>query len=323
MNGYKEVISRGYNCFRMDDCQYSNCYCEKCKADFKEFLKKYTKLPYKDPTTFMKKLGSDPKYESLWKDFQCWLYGKVIRDMKQELETFAKGKGIKDEVFVMTSSLPLSENHDFGFDLLSKYCDAWTGQYYLNCYYYQGYGDPGGLADVIEKNYKLTGNYPVKKAPHLGAGLVYMSPVCAIDPPQKHKYQILETAMCCPIIGYSLYAQVELCDFYYGAQANKMLLPFEDILIDGKMIDNITVVSETNRSRARGKCLGKEILLLVSDYSTYGPEETVVLVNMLYSSKFLQDVETKEKTRSERDGSFIVSLKGGRRARLFQGVTEK
>jgi len=321
MDKYKSYVSAGINHLGMDDRAYSNCYCEKCKANFKEFLKKYTNLPYKDPTTFMRKLGSDPEYESLWKDFQCWLYGMAVRDIKNELRKFAQEKGIESEIFIDSSSFP--ENgvvqHDFAYDMLHKHLDSWIGQYYLNCYWHMGRGDPGGLADRIAKNWKNTGKYPLKKRPHLGAGLVYMTPTCAIDPPQQHKYQILETAMCCPFTGYSLYAQIELCDLYYGAQAHKMLFPFENILIDGKMIDNITVVSETNRSRARGKRLGKDILLLVSDYSTYGSEKTVVMVTLPPSLKVLQDVETKEKIESEGDGSFIVSLKNGRRARLFQG----
>jgi len=316
------AVSNEVNHLVMDDYQYSNCFCDKCKASFREYLAKYTKLPYKEPESFMKKLGSDPEYESLWKDFQCWLYGKVIGDMKKELREFAREKGSDANIIIDSSSVPYGHaiTHDFAFETLHQNMDAWTGQYYINCYWPICYGDPGNLADNIADRYRRTGKYPVKMCPLLAAGLIYMHPACAIDPPQQHKYQILEAAMCCPITGYSLYGEMELCDYYYSALANRMLFPYEDILIDGKMIANIKVVSDTKRSRARGKRLGKDILLLVSDYSTYGPEETKLRVKLALSLKVLQDVETKEKIRAEGDGAFIMNLKDGRRARLFQGT---
>lgn len=43
---------------------------------------------------------------------------------------------------------------------------------------------------------------------------------------------------------------------------------------------------------ARGKRLGKEVLLLVSDYSTYGVDETVVYVKLPQGPECLFDVET-------------------------------
>ena len=320
MDRWKSYISAGVNHLIMDDYAYSNCYCEKCKANFKRFLMEYTDIPYKEPESFMRKPGTDPQYESLWKDFQCWLYGMVIMDIKKELQEFADKKGIKSKISIDSSSIPIANNHDFAFDILHKYLGAWTSQYYMNCYWYMSNGDPGALADVIKKNYEKTGKYPVKKSPLLGPGLVYMTATCAIDPPQQHKYQILEALMCCPVTGYSLYSDIELCDFYYSAQANKILFPFEDILIDGKMIDNITAVSETNSSRARGKRLGKEILLLVSDYTTYGSEETSVTVQIPDSPEVLKDVETGEEIRLGDDNTFFVTLKNGRRARLFHGL---
>lgn len=298
---------------------------DKCKANFREYLKKYTSLAYKDPETFMAKLGSDPEYESLWKDFQCWLYGAVMRDMKDELKAFAEKKDLASSINLDSSSIPLAHSikHDFAFDMVHKYLDAWTSQYYMNCYWGISHGDPGGLGDLISKGYKNMGKYLVKRRPDLESGLVYMHPACAIDPPQQQKYQILEAVICCPVTGYSVYGETELCDLYYSAQANKMIIPFEDILIDGKMIDDIGVKSETDRSRARAKRLGKDVLILVSDYSTYGSEETQVKVKVPSSLKVLEDVETSERIKTDGDGAFTVKLKDGMRARLFHGsITE-
>ena len=316
------AVSSGVNHLVMDDYRYSNCFCDKCKASFREYLAKYTKLPYKEPESFMGKPGSEPEYESLWKDFQCWLYGKVIADMKKELREFAREKGFDANIIIDSSSVPYGHaiTHDFAFETLHQNLDAWTGQYYINCYWPICYGDPGNLADNIADRYRRTGKYPVKMCPLLAAGLVYMHPACALDPPQQHQYQILEAAMCCPVIGYSLYGEMELCDYYYSALANRMLFPYEDVLIDGKMIEGIGVASETRRSRARGKRLGQEVLLLVSDYSTYGPEETVVKVTVPNGPRSLQDVETKERIHADGNAPFVVSLKDGRRARLFHGV---
>jgi len=88
---------------------------------------------------------------------------------------------------------------------------------------------------------------------------------------------------------------------------------FEEIIIKGKSIRPIEI---NEWSGIRIKKLGSKGLVLVSDYSTYEPEETVVRFSSKeLSEKTLVDAETGEKIEPV-SGIYNVKI-NAERARLF------
>jgi hypothetical protein len=147
-----------------------------------------------------------------------------------------------------------------------------------------------------------------------------MHPVCALDPYAQMKYQILEAMMAPNFAGYLMYAgkDIDLGDMKYMGQANALMSCFEEIILKGKSIKPIEI---NEWSGVRIKKLGSQGLVLVSDYSTYEPEEKVVRFSSKeLFEKTLIDAETGEKIEPTL-GIYNVKIKA-ERARLFHFVTE-
>ena len=147
-----------------------------------------------------------------------------------------------------------------------------------------------------------------------------MHPACALDPYAQMKYQILEAMMAPNFAGYLMYAgkDIDLGDMKYMAQANALMRRFEEIILKGKSIRPIEI---NEWSGVRIKTLGSKGLVLVSDYSTYEPEEKVVRFSSKeLSEKTLVDAETGEKVEPVL-GMYNVKIRA-ERARLFQFGTD-
>ena len=120
--------------------------------------------------------------------------------------------------------------------------------------------------------------------------------------------------------GYLMYAgkDIDLGDMKYMAQANALMSRFEEIILKGKAIKPIEI---NEWSGIRIKKLGCKGLVLVSDYSTYEPEEKIVrFSSMELFGKTLVDAETGEKIGPV-SGIYSVKIKA-ERARLFHFGTE-
>jgi hypothetical protein len=90
---------------------------------------------------------------------------------------------------------------------------------------------------------------------------------------------------------------------------------------DGSIFRPIKPIEINEWSGIRIKKLGSKGLVLVSDYSTYEPEETIVRFSSKeLSEKTLIDAETAEKVEPVL-GIYNVKIKA-ERARLFHFVTE-
>jgi hypothetical protein len=104
----------------------------------------------------------------------------------------------------------------------------------------------------------------------------------------------------------------------YMGQANALMRRFEEIILKGKSLKPIEV---NERSGVRIKKLGSKGLVVVSDYSTYEPEEKVVRFSSNeLSEQILVDAETGEKIEPVL-GVYNVKIKADR-ARLFHFVTQ-
>ncbi|MGR3303152.1 MAG: hypothetical protein ACUZ8I_11690 [Candidatus Scalindua sp.] len=314
MKEYKGYLAKGVNFFTFDDVSPSTCFCDKCKLLFSEFLKINTELSYVEPSIFMKEgWDSNEKYKTLWKDFPLWHYGKAAQDMKNELVQHAKLKGLDSNIFFGVSSwLPFT--HSFAAETLNAF-DFDIRQTYINWAESSFGGSPKLVGDYLYRSQVNLGMHALPLVPTLSPGLTYMHPACALDPYAQMKYQILEAMMAPKFSGYIMYAgkDIDTGDMKYMAEANILLQRFENIILMGEVLKPINI---NKWSVVRIKKLGDKGLVLVSDYSTYEPEEkTVQFSSGDLSGETLIDAETGEKIKSH-NGTYKVII-SDERARLF------
>jgi len=314
MDEYKRKLETGINFFAFDDAFPCTCFCDTCKNSFVEFLNTNTNLPYVDPSEFMNEgWTGDKRYRTLWKDCSLWHYGKTARDIKEELIRHAKSKGLESIIYFGISSwLPFT--HPFAAKTLSAF-DFDIRQTYINWASSSFGGSPKLVGDYLYRSQKILGEYALPLAPTLSPGLTYMHPACALDPHSQMKYQILESMMAPNFAGYIMYAgkDIDVADMKYMAEANALMIRYEDIILKGKTVKPI----EINKwAGVRIKKLESQGLVLVSDYSTYEPEEKIIRFSSGdLSGKIMVDTETGEKLYPVA-GTYEVKI-CNERARLF------
>ena len=316
----KKRIQAGVSGFWFDDYSVCNCYCPKCKERFKEFLKKFTSLPYKDPAEFMPNPGSQPKYEALWKDFGIYHYGITAKILKAELEKYVEEKNLPYKVTFTLSGVPPPE-HLFAWAGCKDAFDSFSGQFYIHCYSGAYFGSPKRIGDGIAGKYAKMGNYAMDFTPLLAPGLVYMHPANAIEPYEVMKYQILEMVFAIPLKGYAVYAgrDTDLGILINMGAANRIISAYEDIIMDGKVVTE-GLKGAGPKGSVRAKKLGEKMLILVSDYTTFAPQKTTLKVGIppVKKDSVLTDVDTGEKLTelAVGQGNFPVEITANR-ARVF------
>jgi len=316
-----KLIDTGVSGFAFDDYSFCNCYCPKCKEEFKKFLQKFTTLLYKDPVEFMSKPGSQPEYETLWKEFGIYHYGITAKALKSELEKYVREKNLPYNIIFIQSAYGRYE-HPFAMASCQEAFDYFSGQYYIHCYREAYQGSPIRIANLIARRYSTMGKYANNFAPLLAPGLVYMNPACAIDPYEVMKYQILETAFAVPLKGYAVYAgnDTDLGILINMGAANRIISAYEDIIMEGEVVTEGLIKGTSSKGSVRAKKLGKRMLILVSDYTTFAEKKTVLKVNIPPVKKkcILTDVETGRKLTelAAGEGNFEVELNANR-ARVF------
>ena len=327
MDRLRGLVDQGYNHFFFDDAPNSTCFCPKCKAMFREYLKTVYKIPYKDPSVFMATATPPKEYEQAWSDFRTWIYGRTAGDIKKELEDYVKEKKLPYKIVFSQSAWPGYPEKKETITAVQEVFDYAAPQLYL--YTYWGYsGSPKLIGDGAYRTQEKEKGYERLLAPTLGPGLGYMHAVCSLDPHAQMLYQILEVAMSPRGAGYIIYAprDIDLGDLKYMAEANALLGRFQDIFLKGETIaQDKLVVTDPQFQSIRIKKLGDEVLMLVADYSTYEPVETFVtfIIND-FEIKEVTDVVTGEVFRCDEEGMtvFNIPVKEAR-ARLFYSGPKK
>jgi hypothetical protein len=318
----KAQIDTGYNTFLFDDASPSTCHCSACKHVFREFLKSYPGLEYVSPGDFLAPdWAGNPLYREAWADFPLWHYGRTARAIREELEAYARAKGLEPRVCLGISSWlrgkdPVAASTLDAFDFDSH-------QTYMNWSLETFQCSPRLVGNVLRDRQLLLGKSARPLVPTLSAGLGYMSQLCSLDPHEQMKYQILEMMMAPKALGYVVYAanDFDLGDMKFAAEANALLVRFEDIVTEGEVVPDLAAHG-TEQSTLRAKRLGDELLVLVSDYSTYDPVETAVSFR-LPQAKPLVDVETGEALRPNDQGLYRVVLKETRLRMLYAGPKKR
>jgi len=314
MAEYKTKLETGINFFAFNDTSPGMCYCDQCKHTFEQFFRKHSKLAYVDPAIFMKQSWEgNAEYKILWNDFILWHYGKTAQDMKDELVQHAKSKKLNANISFGVSSW-LAFRNDFAAETMKAF-DFDIRQTYMNWEESGFGGSPKLVGDYLYNSQMKLGYNALPLAPTLSPGLTYMHPACALDPYAQMKYQIMEAMMAPKFAGYYMYdgKDIDLGDMKYMAEANALMVRFENIIRNGKAEKPIEI---NKSSGARIKTAGEEGLVLVSDYSTYAPVgKNARFYSAILAGRTLVDAETNETIRPVGD-QYVVKLSDSR-ARLF------
>ena len=122
-------------------------------------------------------------------------------------------------------------------------------------------------------------------------------------------------------LGYNMYAgaDIDIGDLKYIAEANVILSEYEEIFIDGEVMEGVGVSGKN--SSARIKKLNYHVLILIADYSTYMPVESMVKVTIPnHLPEKYTDIETGEELFVNRaEGQLIVRIYAQRMRLLYGG----
>jgi len=257
---------------------------------FKKVFKKiYPNETYVKPIEFEKEPQKFPKHHTVWNDYFGGMYAQAILDVKKEIETYMRFKGINKKFRFSASSTGL-------FMLKIKIPEAIQPapsvieEVLTQPYIYYGArrfkGNPKRVGDAIAKAVNASKRVSIKTIPLISPGLGFTNPSCQLDPRSQMKYQILEGALA-GMDGYQVYSgnDVDLADMRHMALANRLVVKYEDIILDGKPADDVVFASAVPKElkmlrSLRARRLGDRTLIWVADYSTYQPIPTEMSIKM-------------------------------------------
>ena len=291
---YKEFIDQGKRLIDKGCYQHSTdpemyhlgekiCFCPICVANFKKFLaKSYPKLKYKNPIKFEHKQKKYQALHNAWNDFKATRYTDFFREYRQAMETYMKSKDIKKK---------------FTFYVMSTYHRNWKNFYGFKNYkessvYLKTLEDPKKFAEVFDviapmsymdiyanySNYdmllpwkecyslrKLVGKKAII-APLLSSGYAFISAYDSDTSAEMLKANILESFIG-GAKGFGFWGECpfDAKDMKIVAEVVQMLKPYENVILDGTLSDEVNVVS--NNAFAKRIVSGQGSLILVSEYS--------------------------------------------------------
>ena len=300
----KRYVDRGVYRINLNDEVSWECFCQMCREKFRNlFTKIYPNERYVDPIQFEGLPDDYPKHHRLWKDYFGGMYGEAIADVKKEVEVYMKAKGINKEfrfsassVGLFTSQIKMPVAIEPAFNIIEEELIQPYIYHYFNAYK----GNPKRVGDVIANTVDASKDIPIKVVPLLSPGLGTLNPSSQLDPRSQMKYQILEGALA-GMEGYGVYSanDIDLGDLRQMALANRLIVKYEDIIMDGESAKDIAFVSlppglEMMRS-LRARRLGEQTLIYVADYTTYQPISTILKIRVPVE-KHMMVVDAEDET---------------------------
>ncbi|MFQ5786446.1 MAG: hypothetical protein ACE5H1_00545 [Thermodesulfobacteriota bacterium] len=285
----KRYAKQGVYHVNLNDEVSWECFCHKCQARFKDYFTKiYPEEEYVVPIQFERVPNDYPKHHQIWKDYFGGMYGEAIIDIKKEVETYMRTKGINKEFRFSASSHGLFMTKikiHAAIEPATKVIEDELIQPYIYNYATAYKGNPKRVGDAIAESVEASKDIAIRTVPLLSPGLGFTNPSCQLDPRSQMKYQILEGALA-GMEGYGVYAanDIDLGDLRQMALANRLIVKYEDIILDGKAANDVTFVTlppELKMMRSlRARRLGERILIYVADYTTYRPVATKMKIRV-------------------------------------------
>lgn len=244
------------------DCEFwggaNYCFCPHCLSRFKEFMSSnYSEMKYFAPTEFMKNSEKYPAYAKAWNEFIVLLGDEMYAAIADKLKTRLKESGMSSGPYQIGTygAMPGKiYSHFFLLDSLLK-------KGILNIAQPSAYtaGDALRVTDTIKAVRTLTGKSNIVS--WLSAGYDINSE-CS---PEEFRYSILENFLN-GAGGFTLYTWLgcDAADMKEMAEALRIVVPVEDIVVDGKVISGLT--SSNKKVKICGLAKGSEKLILLSEY---------------------------------------------------------
>ena len=285
----KRYVDSGIYQVTLNDEVSWECFSLRCREYFKKIFKKiYPNEPYVDPVEFEKHPENYPKHHAVWRDYFGGMYAQAIAEVKKEVEEYMHSKGINQKFRFSASSTGLfmtKIKHPEAIEPAKKVIEEVLIQPYIYHYAISYKGNPKRVGDSISASVKASKDIGIKNIPLLSPGLGYTNPSCQLDPRSQMKYQIMEGALS-GMDGYEVYAcnDIDLGDLRYMALANRLIVKYEDIILDGHLVDDITFVAlppELKMLRSlRTRRLKEQTLIWVADYTTYKSVATPINIRV-------------------------------------------
>ena len=290
------------------------CFCPRCISKFESFFKtKYPAEKYLSPMQFELDPGKHPKLHAAWSEFRLAIGAEFFNEITKEYRRKLTASGISG----MTPA---------GYTLITGLYNVTPGKIYhhfmryeelvaigavnvtMPSYYYSGDAYRTGLAiKGVRKSVNSSRIIPWITG---GAGPEYES--IAVN----HKYVLLEIFFngC---MGFTTWPWMgwDALDLKYIAEAMNMAVALENIIVDGKVENNIK--SDQEHVRVAALRLKDEMTILLSDYYHDHLVENNISLTVNKPCK-LFDVESGEVIAVLKQGTNTVKIPAHKEsARLF------
>jgi hypothetical protein len=253
------------------------CFCDRCMKQFKEYYDKSPfskKHPYISPKVFEKNVCEYPEYHKLWDEFRGTLGTEMFLAVKESFfDRIAKNSVSSSPYPVLGlygAKAPYSNFHQFLiYDSLYKSgaINTWMPAFYVG-------GNAVAVGDSTKKLREYQSNSNI--VPWLTAGYGSISSECeSVDV----KYMLLEL-FANGARGFTTFTWdgFDGLDFKYLADAMQMVVPVEDIIVDGKVIEGLK--ASIPDVRLAGLVNNNEMIVLVSEYLKNKPTPVSFNVNV-------------------------------------------
>jgi hypothetical protein len=279
------------------DCEFwggsEYCFCERCMKRFKTFMaKKYPKLKYMSPLVFMKKRSEYPEYDKVWNAFKAVLgdemYGALAKKYKENLKNSGKSSG-SYQLGTYGAKPGNLYSHFFSLDSLLDHNIMTIAQ--PSAY---AAGDALVVAETVKNVRAVTGKSNI---------ITWLSAGFNVDfecEPVEFRYCLLENFLN-GASGFTMFTWYgcDAMDMKELAEAMRMVVPVEDIIVDGKVIKGLKTSNPA--VKICGLVNKDEKLILLSEY--YQIKNTPV--------SFEIKVAGKSRAINMRTGQVIAELKAG------------
>ena len=329
----KYLIDKGFTFFAFDDEQLGGiqCFCDKCLAGFEKFRKLHGQdLPDWEPSVFCARYKESnhgrvlniewwadtsnddeaKKLYRLWQDYHHANYSKAAGLLKKGMQEYAAAKGVKNKI-------------EFYDEWLQSTCSKYSARVaaqeafdYISYYYYAA--NPKGCGDLIQTVAEWVNGSGAKAYWLLGAGLCYWR-LQNFSPHKIMKWNVLET-FAVGVDGVNMYdyAIIDLLDMKYYSEAIWVVLPVEDIVIEGKRAEKDVEIIE-GKANLRALQKGNEYLILVSEYDHTDNRQVQVKVPDVLKGLPVWNLNERRQVGkiSRRNNSFQAKLSPEERAVMY------
>ena len=277
------------------------CFCERCMKNFSAYMKKnHRKVKFISPKVFEKDFRKYPTYHDIWLNFRVELGTKLFVMLKDAYLKRLKASGVK-----WPKPQPIVGSYDVTPGKLYHQFIRFDEQYKagaINVCMPSLYvsGDAAKVGRVVRETRAIVGSN--RLIPWYTGGSNSSGECDGID----QKYILLENFLN-GAMGFTTWPWMgwDADDLRYLSQVMNMVIPLEDIIVDGKVMKGLK--TSNKHVKFVGMQLKNEAAMLISDYY-HDSLPAVTLTLKVPAACNLYDVGTSVKLASLKAGTNKVKI---------------